>query len=112
MMPANDHVPSKAQDSFVGLKHALCNDDFSTARRITSDLATATLVSLDDTLALIAHHAKTKPPAVELLVELLDASRTGRRVAGAALLGRTRVDDVGQDALISIAVSIDTYNGS
>ena len=64
MMPANDHVPSKAQDSFVGLKHALCNADFSTARRITSELATATSASLDDALALIAHHAKTKPQAV------------------------------------------------
>ncbi|HIW47108.1 MAG TPA: RNA polymerase sigma factor [Candidatus Yaniella excrementigallinarum] len=112
MMPANDHVPSKAQDSFVGLKHALCNADFSTARRITSELATATSASLDDALALIAHHAKTKPQAVELLVELLDASGTVRRFAGAALLDHTAVDDVGQDALISIADSIDTYNGS
>src|SRR5699024_6289992 len=112
MMPANDHVPSKAQDSFVGLKHALCNADFSTARRITSELATATSASLDDALALIAHHAITKPQAVELLVELLDASGTVRRFAGAALLDHTAVDDVGQAALISIADSIDTYTGS
>src|SRR5699024_6650613 len=112
MMPANDHVPSKAQDSFVGLKHALCNADFSTARRITSELATTTSASLDDALALIAHHAKTTPQAVELLVELLDASGTVRRCAGAALLDHTAVGDVGQDALISIADSIDTYNGS
>ena len=35
-------------------------------------------------------------------VELLDASGTVRRFAGAALLDHTAVDDVGQDALISI----------
>lgn len=112
MMRANEHAPSSAQDSFEGLEHALCNADFSTARRITAEVAAASSDCLDDVLALIAGHAKSKPQAVELLVELLDASGTVRRFAGAALLDHTAVDDVSQDALISIADSVDGYNGS
>src|SRR5699024_2670761 len=112
MMPANDHVLSKAQDSFVGLKHALCNADFSTASRITSELATACSPSLDDAVALIPHHGTGNAQAVALLAALLDASGTVRRFAGAALLYHTAVDDVGQDALISISHSIHTPCGS
>jgi len=111
MIPANKQVPWNAQDSFEGLKHALGIADFSSARQITSELATATSGPLDDVLAFIAEYARSEPQAVELLVELLDASGTVRRFAGAALLDHAAVDDVSQDALISIADSIDTYNG-
>lgn len=110
MMRANEHLHSDAQEALEALNHALRTADFSTARRLTSELSPSP--QLDDTLALIAHYAKSEPQAVELLVELLDASGTVRRFTGAALLDHTAVDDVSQDALISVADSIDSYNGS
>lgn len=66
---------------------------------------------LDEVLSLLARHAPWSPEALELLIEVLDASGVVRRFAGAALVDRGAVDDVSQDALISVAESIRSYDG-
>lgn len=62
-------------------------------------------------MAALARHGRRDPDAAELLVEALDLSGTVRRFAQAALLDHTAVDDVSQDALISIAGSLSSYTG-
>lgn len=66
---------------------------------------------LDEALDTLAAHAGRDPSTLELLIETLDASGTVHRFAGAALLDKTAVDDVAQDALISVVESIGSYNG-
>lgn len=76
---------------------------------------------LDDVLAALAGRAGDRGDlplepgarqlALDVLLETLDASGVIRRFAGAALLDHSAVDDVSQDALISIASSIDSYTG-
>ncbi len=50
--------------------------------------------------------------AVELLIETLDDTGVVRAFAGAALLDTAAVDDVAQDALISVAESIHSFSGA
>lgn len=91
------------------LEHALRSGDESAARRLSAEAARAG--DHDAVLAVLAGHAGSSPPAVELLIELLDASGVVRRFAGAALLDRSAVEDVSQDALISIASSVASWDG-
>lgn len=109
MLGSNEHLPTDVAGSLMTLKQALHTADYTAARRATTLLTTSPHV--DEALSLIAEHAASEPQAVELLLEVLDGSGTVRRFAGAALLDQTAVDDVSQDALISIADSIDTYDG-
>src|SRR5699024_10159392 len=80
-----------------------------TARTLTTQLTTSS--ALDAVLDLLARHARSQPQATELLVEVLDASGTVRRFAAGALLDQAAVDDVSQDALISVADSVGSYDG-
>lgn len=109
MIRATEDPRFGAADSLARLEQALDQADFSTARNITAELNTPE--HLDDTLALLARFAKSVPQANELLVEVLDAAGLVRRFAGAALLDHTAVDDVSQDALISVAHAVHSYDG-
>ncbi|NWN88713.1 MAG: RNA polymerase sigma factor [Micrococcaceae bacterium] len=109
MRGSNDHLPTDVADSLMTLNHALHKADYTSARRATTPLTNSS--HLDEALALLAEHATSEPQAVELFLEVLDGSGTVRRFAGAALLDHTAVDDVSQDALISIADSVHTYDG-
>lgn len=91
------------------LEAALRAADVRTARRLS--LGMTGTDRLDEALALLARQSRQDPAAVDLLVEVLDASGTIRRFARAALLDHTAVDDVSQDALISVAASIGSYDG-
>lgn len=91
------------------LERALRVGDVAAARR----LGRAGLESGDgdELLAVLARQAGDPPWAVDLLVEMLDASGTVHRFAAAALLDQDAVDDVSQDALISIASSVSSWDG-
>lgn len=66
----------------------------------------------DDVLALLAHRAaEGSRESIELLVERLDESGVIRRFVRQALLDESAVDDVAQDALISVAGSIGSFRG-
>ena len=92
-----------------GLRRALVAGD----RREASRAATALVDSgaADDALDALASAAGDDRTALELLVETLDASGVVHRFAGSMLLDRDAVDDVAQDALISIVQSIASYRG-
>lgn len=66
---------------------------------------------LDDILVLLARRAQDDALSAVLLIEALDASGTVRRFAHAAVLDHGAVDDISQEALISIADSIGSYDG-
>ena len=91
------------------LEHALQAGNTAAARRLSR--AAVQAGKYDDALAALAHHGRRDPAAAELLVEALDLSGTVRRFAQAALLDHTAVDDVSQDALISVAGSLSSYSG-
>lgn len=91
------------------LEHALATANIAAARRAVGDLAESG--NYDDALAILARHAPQSMQILELLIETLDSSGVVRRFAGAALLDKTAVDDVSQDALISVAESIESYTG-
>lgn len=91
------------------LEQALNQGNAAAARRSAAQLTEAG--AGDEALALLAQYAPRSSLALELLIETLDASGVVHRFAGAALLDKTAVDDVSQDALISIAESIGSYNG-
>jgi RNA polymerase sigma-70 factor (ECF subfamily) len=55
--------------------------------------------------------ARDNPLALELLLELLDRTRTVHRIAAGVLLDHAVVDDVAQEAFISIVASIGRYRG-
>lgn len=97
------------------LDRALRAGDAAAVRRLSREaLESGEPTVLDEALAVLATHASTHPDdpvATEVLVETLDASGVIRRFAGAALLDRSAVDDVAQDALISVAASIGGYSG-
>lgn len=91
------------------LDHALRTGDAAAARRhIRSAVDSG---DYDDALALLARRGREDPIAAELLIVALDASAVVRRFAQAALLDHTAAEDVAQDALISIADSLDSYDG-
>jgi RNA polymerase sigma factor (sigma-70 family) len=79
------------------------------ARRTADELLAAD--RQDEALALLAEHSAATPGALELFVEVLDATGTVRRFAGAALLDPGAVEDVAQDSLISIAQSVPRFDG-
>lgn len=82
------------------------------ARRLLAEVPGQEMDSALETLARIAAaEGSGAPLALELVLEQLDASGIVRRFAGAALLDKAAVDDVAQDALISIAGSIGSYAG-
>lgn len=91
------------------LEHALAAEDYASAREAAAALTEAR--QSDAALAVLARQAVASTEALELLIELLDSSGVVRRFAGAALLDKGAVDDVSQDALISIAQSIESYDG-
>lgn len=109
MMRANDDPPQDDSETVEALDHALQNGNYITARTLTTQLTTSS--ALDAVLDLLARHARSQPQATELLVEVLDASGTVRRFAAGALLDQAAVDDVSQDALISVADSVSSYDG-
>ncbi len=96
-------------DMTVDLERALATDDTAAARRAVGELTASG--NYDDALAVLARQAPQSQPILELLIETLDASGVVRRFAGAALLDKSAVDDVSQDALISVAESIQSYTG-
>ncbi|WP_258933655.1 RNA polymerase sigma factor [Nesterenkonia pannonica] len=91
------------------LRAALEARDWRSARRLTQE--SVGTPAFDDALAVLASEARTEGSAAELLIEALDSSGVMRRFAGAALLDSTAVDDVAQEALISVAYSIESYDG-
>lgn len=91
------------------LEHALSEGSIAAARRAAAHLSQSG--EGDAALSALARHAPQSAPALELLIETLDASGVVRRFAGDALLDKSAVDDVSQDSLISIAESIGSYNG-
>lgn len=111
------------------LDDALTNGDAHAARRAIVDAAsdagshasshasstassTADRSGLDDVLDLLgARAAAGSSLATELLVEQLDESGVVRRFVRDALLDESAVDDVCQDALISVATSIRSFSG-
>lgn len=62
-------------------------------------------------LRTLARLVSQEPRAAELFIETRDASGTVRRFTHAALLDATAVEDVSQDALISIASSLSSFDG-
>lgn len=91
------------------LERYLATGRIEAARRTADDLLDAG--AQDEVLAALAKLSTTFPDALELFVEILDATGAVRRFAGAALLDPAAVDDVAQDSLISIAQSIPRYDG-
>lgn len=108
MAAANEQHDPTTAGSIEALDDALHNADFIASRRLIANSAPR---DEDTVLAILARHARTDPAAVELLLEVLDSSGVVRRFAGAALLDHSAVDDVSQNALISIADSIANYDG-
>lgn len=92
------------------LEHALEDGDLGAARRAVLGLS-STSTAGEEALAVLARRAPSSPAALELLIETLDATGVIRRFAGAALVDPSAVDDVSQDALISVAQSIGSYTG-
>ena len=105
MTHAEEHLPDELQQ----LAGALQRADFHVARQHTIQLSRT--AQLDGVLEVLIRYAPQQPQALELLLEALDEAGTVRRFAGASLLDQTAVEDVSQDAMISIADSIDSYNG-
>lgn len=94
-------------DRFSVLRQALRDDDSMAAR-----VALAEVEPVDDALDELAARARDgSQAAVELLIETLDETGVVRAFAGAALLDAAAVDDVSQDALISVAESIHRFSG-
>lgn len=94
------------------LERALEKNDVDAARRLSREAVDAGVV--DDALAVLARHARDCPEdplAAETFLETLDATGVVRRFAGGALLDQSAVDDVSQEALISIAASLGSYTG-
>lgn len=91
------------------LETALLEGEWTTARSLTSQ--SVSTADADAVLTTLAVHASSSSQAVELLIEALDAGRTVHRFVGAALLDQAAVDDVAQEALISVMESISSYNG-
>lgn len=91
------------------LERALGTADAGAARRLSR--AAIGTDRMDGALALLARHAREDGAFVDLLVEVLDASGVVRRFTQAALLDHAAVDDVSQEALISIAASIGSFDG-
>src|SRR5699024_10909480 len=95
-------------DRFPVLREALRAGDDTSARVALAEVSPA-----EDALDVLAEVARAGSPlAVELLIETLDETGVVRAFAGAALLDAAAVEDVSQDALISVAESIHTFSGT
>src|SRR5690625_805671 len=105
MTHAEEQLPDELHPLFGALQRA----DFNAARQHVTELSHTP--HLDGVLAMLVRYAPQHPQALELLLEALDQAGTVRRFAGASLLDQNAVDDVSQNAMISIADSIDSYNG-
>src|SRR5690625_5401277 len=100
--PAPGVEEGVVSDRFPVLRQALRDDDSMAAR-----VALAEVEPVEDALDELAARARDgSQAAVELLIETLDETGVVRAFAGAALLDAAAVDDVSQDALISVAESI------
>lgn len=106
-LPAVVGGPGRAVTS--ELDEALARADYASARQITNELTAAG--EQDAVLSSLAEAVSGCPPALELLLDSLDSSGVVRRFVGASLLDKSAVDDVSQDALISVAESIGSYDG-
>lgn len=94
----------------LGALRAALQDGAATQSRALVRGMPSTLA--DDVLQVLAEHARDGSAlATELLVEQLDESGVIRRFVRAALLDEVSVDDVCQDALISVAGSIGSFRG-
>lgn len=100
---------TREQELTCDLSDALAAGDLRRARRAATQLADRG--EAESALDLLAEHVGESPPVLEMLIELLDASGVVRRFASGALLDKTAVDDVSQDALISVASSMSSYDG-
>lgn len=93
-------------DDAVALSAALRSADGVGSRALAAELAQ------DDRWQLLAREAAAgSTTAVEVLLEELDSDGVVRRLVGRSLLDVDAVDDVTQDALISIASSIGSFRG-
>ena len=89
------------------LGDALEAEDATRARALA-----ASADGTDEVLALLADRASAGSTlALEVLLETLDDSGVVRRFVRAALLDRDAVDDVSQEALISVAASVGSFRG-
>ena len=97
------------------LDRALYDHDVDAVRRWSREaLESGEAGAVDEALAVLARHARDypdQPLAVETFLETLDATGVVRRYASGALLDQGAVDDVSQEALISIAGSLSSYTG-
>lgn len=91
------------------LERALAGGAGDVARRLLRDLPAE---RADEALRVLAEHASAgSARATELLVEHLDSSGVIRKYVRSLLLDEAAVDDVAQDALISVAGSIGSFRG-
>ena len=96
-------------DELTYLAAAVEAEQQTEARR---HLQSATPGQAEGALELLAAQAAAGSPlATELLIEQLDESGLIARVVRAALLDESAVEDVSQDALISVAGSIHSFRG-
>lgn len=96
------------REGHQALSRALATPDSTEARR----LCVGARDNQDELLRTLAEHATAGSAlATELLVEELDTSGVIRRFVRSSLLDESAVDDVSQDALISVAGSIGTFRG-
>ena len=102
-----DRLPRMGERGVEDLSAALRAANMRAASRAASALVDAGRA--DDALDVLARHAADSSAALELLVETLDSSGVVHRFAGSMLLDRDAIDDVAQDALISIVGSIGSY---
>ncbi|MFC7405278.1 RNA polymerase sigma factor [Georgenia alba] len=96
-------------DGLEDLGRALAAPDPDSARRLVRE---APAGDADDVLGRLASDAaRGSALATELLLEQLDSSGVVKRFVRGALLDEAAVDDVAQDALISVAGSIGSFRG-
>lgn len=89
------------------LSEALDARDFRAARKLADEMLASG--AADHALDVLVDYAPTHREALEILVAVLDGSGTLRRFAGRMLLDQSAIDDVVQDALISIVESIGSF---
>lgn len=94
-----------------GLREAVARGDAPATRQLLDRIPVDDPEVLDVLARAAADGGVGARLATELLVEHLDASGVVRRFVRAALLDEAAVDDVTQDALISVAGSVHSFAG-
>src|SRR5690606_29035926 len=94
-----------------GLREAVARGDAPATRQLLDRIPVDDPEVLDVLARAAADGGVGARLATELLVERLDASGVVRRFVRAALLDEAAVDDVTQDALISVAGSVHSFAG-